>query len=195
MHGGTMMMIHNAWFHCSGDYREMRASADYLEKVSNELAKLYSKKMGIDVDKVRGMLDDETFFTGEEAVAVKLVNKYDGEEPSDDAKNLYRNLNFKKGGSQSYKQFMTAARARKPVALVKRDADFEALVEEDLPQAPNAIAPETLASAEERLLEHGIFVACTQAMLPSLDKDQRIAFVLGAISEPDSPVAPSGIGP
>lgn len=130
MHGGTMMMIHNAWFHCSGDYREMQSAADYLEKVSNELGKLYSSKMGIELTKVRTLLDDETFFTGEEAVAVKLANKYDGDEPSDAAKNLYKGLNFKRGGSQSYKQFMTAARSRTPYASVARDESFKRLAEE-----------------------------------------------------------------
>ena len=70
-----------------------------------------------------------------------------------------------------------------------RQITFEAMAEDDLAKAPNAIAPETLASAEERLLEEEIFVGCTQAMLQALDKDQRIAFVLGAICELDSPEA------
>lgn len=64
-----------------------------------------------------------------------------------------------------------------------RKATFESLVEDDLGQPPNAIAPELLASAEERLLEEEVFLGCTQAMLRALDKSQRLAFVLGAILE------------
>jgi RNA polymerase sigma factor (sigma-70 family) len=64
-----------------------------------------------------------------------------------------------------------------------RKASFESLAEDDLGQPPNAVEPETLASAEERLLEEEIFVGCTQAMLQALDPPHRIAFVLGAILE------------
>jgi RNA polymerase sigma factor (sigma-70 family) len=62
-----------------------------------------------------------------------------------------------------------------------KKATFESLVEDDLSQPPNAIAPAILATAEERLLEEEVFLGCTQAMLRALDKSQRIAFVLGAI--------------
>jgi ATP-dependent Clp protease protease subunit len=131
MHGGSLMMIHNAWFNVSGDYREMQSAADYLMKVSGELAKLYASKTGMDVKKVQTLMDDETFFTGEEAVAAKLVNSFDGGDVGDDAKAVYKGLNFKKGVNSSYKQFITAAKARKVVANpLKRDDDFARLVGE-----------------------------------------------------------------
>lgn len=60
---------------------------------------------------------------------------------------------------------------------------FEALAEDELGKAPNAIEPSTLALAEERLLEEQVFIGCTEAMLQALDREQRIAFVLGAICE------------
>lgn len=61
-----------------------------------------------------------------------------------------------------------------------RKFSFETL-EAGLGQPPNAIAPDLLESAEERLLEEELFLGCTQAMLNSLDVPQRIAFVLGAV--------------
>jgi RNA polymerase sigma factor (sigma-70 family) len=67
-----------------------------------------------------------------------------------------------------------------------RQSSFESLAEDDLGQLPNAVEPDTLASAEERLLEEEIFVGCTQAMLQALDPPQRIAFVLGAILDLDA---------
>jgi len=63
---------------------------------------------------------------------------------------------------------------------------FESLVEEDLSQPPNEIAPQALANAEARLLEEEVFLGCTQAMLRALDKSQRLAFILGAILELES---------
>jgi hypothetical protein len=64
----------------------------------------------------------------------------------------------------------------------KKDRRFRfEILEEDLAQAPNAIEPAILETAEERLLEEEIFLGCTQAMLRALDAPRRIAFVLGAI--------------
>ncbi|HEY6880363.1 MAG TPA: RNA polymerase sigma factor [Polyangiales bacterium] len=53
----------------------------------------------------------------------------------------------------------------------------------DLGKPPNEIAPSVLAHADARLLEEEVFLGCTQAMLRALDRDQRIAFILGAICE------------
>jgi RNA polymerase sigma factor (sigma-70 family) len=78
-------------------------------------------------------------------------------------------------------------RAReKSAQAAGRQVSFEALVEHDLAQPPNAIAPAILARADARLLEEEVFLGCTQAMLAALDRPSRIAFVLGAICELDS---------
>ncbi|MFT3927793.1 MAG: RNA polymerase sigma factor [Myxococcales bacterium] len=74
-----------------------------------------------------------------------------------------------------------------------RRATFEELAE-NLGQPPNEIAPETLGAADARLLEEEVFLGCTQAMLRALDRDQRIAFVLGAICELESPEAAAALG-
>lgn len=71
---------------------------------------------------------------------------------------------------------------------------FESLADDDLGRPPNAIEPDTLARADERLLEEEIFIGCTQAMLQALDKPHRLAFVLGAICELDGPEAASVLG-
>lgn len=71
---------------------------------------------------------------------------------------------------------------------------FESLAEDDIGQRPNAIEPETLARADEKLLEEEIFIGCTQAMLQALDKSHRLAFVLGAICELDGADAASVLG-
>lgn len=60
---------------------------------------------------------------------------------------------------------------------------LETLADEDLGQTPNPIAPQTLAHAEQRLLEEETFVGCTQAMLQALAPTQRAVFVLGALCE------------
>ncbi|AKU98248.1 RNA polymerase sigma-54 factor RpoN [Labilithrix luteola] len=66
-----------------------------------------------------------------------------------------------------------------------RKWNFETLAG-DLGQSENEIAADTRALADEQVLEEEVFIGCTQAMLQSLDKSQRIAFVLGALCDLDS---------
>lgn len=56
-------------------------------------------------------------------------------------------------------------------------------IEAHLEQPANEIEPGTLDAADARLLEEEVFLGCTQAMLRALDRDERIAFVLGAVCE------------
>lgn len=60
---------------------------------------------------------------------------------------------------------------------------------EQLGQPANAIEPRTLEAADARLLEEEVFLGCTQAMLRALDRELRIAFVLGGICELPAPEA------
>ncbi|HWL86507.1 MAG TPA: RNA polymerase sigma factor [Polyangiaceae bacterium] len=76
----------------------------------------------------------------------------------------------------------------------ERRFTFESLAEEDLGKPPNAIEPDALALADQRLLEEEIFLGCTQAMLQALDRAQRIAFVLGAICELEAADAAYALG-
>lgn len=62
----AVFMIHNASGITMGDYREMRKSAEISEKMTNMLAKAYVKKTGKDIDEIRKMMDDETYFFGQE---------------------------------------------------------------------------------------------------------------------------------
>lgn len=75
----------------------------------------------------------------------------------------------------------------------RKRATFEEL-QEHLAQPANEIAPSSLAAADARLLEEEVFLGCTQAMLRALDREQRIAFVLGAICEVPAPDAAYALG-
>ncbi len=76
-------------------------------------------------------------------------------------------------------RYLLRARAR------ERRFTFESLEQDDLGKPPGAIAPESLAHAEARLLEEETVIGCTQAMLQALEPEARIAFVLGALCELD----------
>jgi|TARA_B100002052_G_C15887171_1_gene602089 ATP-dependent Clp endopeptidase proteolytic subunit ClpP len=83
----SLFMIHNAWGGAMGEASEMRKTANLLEKISNEIADIYVKKTKLPYDKVKDMMDEETWLNADEALelgfvdsisdAIKVAAKYD----------------------------------------------------------------------------------------------------------------------
>ena len=83
----SLFMIHNAWGGTMGDAKDMRKSAETLEKISTELTEIYMKKTGLSYDVVSNMMDEETWLNAEEAYelgfvdtisdSIKVAAKYD----------------------------------------------------------------------------------------------------------------------
>ena len=71
----AIFMIHNAWGGVIGDYREMKKAATEIEKLTDLLANAYSKKTGKDKKKIRKLMDDESFYYGEEALKAGFVDE------------------------------------------------------------------------------------------------------------------------
>ncbi|WP_419767249.1 head maturation protease, ClpP-related [Arcobacter sp.] len=59
-------MIHNGWSFCVGDHRAMRHTADILEGLSSILAKKYISKTGKKKEEIQKLMDDESYFYGDE---------------------------------------------------------------------------------------------------------------------------------
>lgn len=86
MHPGSEMMIHDASMCACGDAGWMREVADLLDKLSDDIAKLYAKKAGAGSAAAwREVMVAETWYTGEEAVAAGLADRVDD---ADDAQNV-----------------------------------------------------------------------------------------------------------
>lgn len=76
MHPGSMMMVHNArGFVDGGTSVEMRAVAELLDKVNTNLADIYSARAGGAQAAWLSIMSDETWFTGDEAVAIGLADQ------------------------------------------------------------------------------------------------------------------------
>ena len=83
----SLFMIHNAWGGAMGESKELKKTANLLEKISNEIADIYIKKTNLPYDKVKEMMDEETWLNAEEALelgfidsisdAIKVAAKYD----------------------------------------------------------------------------------------------------------------------
>lgn len=61
-------MIHNPWTFMIGDYNDLRKEADLLERMSGVMAKTYADKSGKSEKDIKSLMDDETWFSGKEAV-------------------------------------------------------------------------------------------------------------------------------
>jgi ATP-dependent Clp protease, protease subunit len=72
---GTLMMIHPAACMAFGDATELRKTADVLEKVTGQVADIYSARTGQATDDVLAMMQAETWMTPEEAVKYGFANE------------------------------------------------------------------------------------------------------------------------
>jgi ATP-dependent protease ClpP protease subunit len=73
---GTVM-IHEASTIAIGDAAELRQTADVLDKYSNNIAGIYSRKSGRSIEECRELMRAETWFTGAEAVEAGLADRTD----------------------------------------------------------------------------------------------------------------------
>ena len=83
----SLFMIHNAWGGAMGEATEIRKTAALLDKISGEIADIYTKKTNLPYNKVKEMMDEETWLSADEAFnlgfidsisdAIKVAAKYD----------------------------------------------------------------------------------------------------------------------
>lgn len=82
---GSQMMIHNGSTIAWGTAADMRYVAGVLDKLSASMAEIYKVKAGGTADDWRTVMDAETWYTAEEAVAAGLADGVDKASPVDDA--------------------------------------------------------------------------------------------------------------
>ena len=68
MGAGTFMMVHKSASVTWGNADEMRATADWLDKIDMSMGAIYVARTGKTADEVAALLSDETWFTADEAV-------------------------------------------------------------------------------------------------------------------------------
>lgn len=72
---GAMYMIHNGWTIALGNKHEMRKTADLLDKVDASIVADYAKRTGVDLKQLGQWMDDETWFSADEAVEHGFANR------------------------------------------------------------------------------------------------------------------------
>lgn len=73
----AMMMIHNAWTTGFGNHHDFRKLANDLEKINESSVKqaYLDKNPELDVEKLTNLMDEETWLTADEALALGLIDE------------------------------------------------------------------------------------------------------------------------
>lgn len=78
-----LLMIHNAWNRATGDSNAMKKAAEDLEKQTQPSVNIYVSKTGLSEEKVKEMMDHETWITSKEAFELGFATNL---EKNDSAK-------------------------------------------------------------------------------------------------------------
>ncbi len=90
MRDGALMMIHNGSGITMGTAKDHEKMIDALSRLDGEMSKLYAKRTGLKPKETKSMMDDETWMTGEEAVAKGFATEADSEKALEAALFDYR---------------------------------------------------------------------------------------------------------
>lgn len=71
----AMVMIHNVSSYAEGDYRTFAHESDVCRSASESVAAAYVEKTGMKLDEVMALMDEEKWFTAEEAVKIGLCDE------------------------------------------------------------------------------------------------------------------------
>ena len=136
-YANAVYMIHNASVIAWGDHRELRKKADILEGLSGITAKRYTSKTGKSEKEIKQLMDNETFFYGEEMKEAGFIDVIiEAEEEGDKTQAVAL-------ASETFTACLKAANER------VTDADFEqaaALLKVEEPKPSNK---EGVTSIEE----------------------------------------------
>ncbi|MFJ5984317.1 head maturation protease, ClpP-related [Lentzea sp. NPDC092896] len=128
------VMIHDASTIAIGDANELRETADLLDRYSNNIAGIYSRKSGRSVEDFRELMRAETWFTGAEAVEAGLADRTDEDDTEDGDDDMQQRMTARH--NLSLFAFRYAGRELAPApALTNQVAEPE-------PQAPAEPEPQ-----------------------------------------------------
>jgi hypothetical protein len=120
MNQNSQMMIHNAWNFAAGNADELQRVADGLRSMSSNIATIYAAKAGGTAEDWQARMNDETWYTADEAVAAGLADEAIAEAAKNDqpvfahARASASLRHFKYPGREAAPAPQIAARAQTP---------------------------------------------------------------------------------
>ena len=117
------MMIHRAQGLTIGGADNMRKQADVLDKIDGVMAKTYADKSGESEKNMLALMGDETWFTGDEAVAIGLADTVGGESGEEALFDLSKFINIP-DGLECKPEKQIEAEGKRDTEKVLRDVGF-----------------------------------------------------------------------
>tara|TARA_R110000737_G_scaffold148893_1_gene178344 strand:- start:85 stop:1080 length:996 start_codon:yes stop_codon:yes gene_type:complete len=166
MSENSLYMIHNAWGGAMGEAKDMRKTATLLDKLSSEIANIYTKKTGLPLSKIEEMMDEETWFNSEEALqygfidrisdAVMVAAKYDITKfKNKTQKEIVNQLNNNKKSKTMTEELKSwfGAKVEEIVAAVKGGVDKTEVSEVNVILADNEEISNKFSELESKVSE------------------------------------------
>jgi len=166
MSENSLYMIHNAWGGAMGEAKDMRKTATLLDKLSSEIANIYSKKTNLPLSQIEEMMDEETWFNSEEALqygfidrvsdAVMVAAKYDiSKFKNKTQKEIINQLNNNKKSKTMTEELKSwfGAKVEEIVAAVKGGVDKTEVSEVNVILADNEEISNKLSELESKVVD------------------------------------------
>lgn len=135
----SALMIHEPWTGARGNAKQLRKEADDLEKLGELSAKAYQERVNISEEKLKEMLDQETWISPQEAVSMGFATDIEGVVESGGISQSARQLVFNRLFSQPKEPALEALSEefQKSLADKVTEAIFERLEARAAGQAGN----------------------------------------------------------
>jgi HK97 family phage major capsid protein len=150
----SLIMIHNPEVYAGGDSEELRKMADIMDKMKGGIVDAYIAKTGKSATELSEAMDEETWFTAEEAMDFGFVNEISNEDADDavvDSVDLshYKNLSKLVEGEFAKGILATITGNGKRPTL----AEIRNSVQKTAPTPPNppTVPPKTMDKTTEQI--------------------------------------------
>ena len=85
MSNASLLMVHNAWMYTAGNANQLRKDADDLEKITQASINAYMQNINITEEKLKELLDDESWILPSEALEMGFATSILGEKITEKA--------------------------------------------------------------------------------------------------------------
>ena len=126
MNNASLLMVHNAWMRTAGNAEKLRKDADDLDKITQASIEAYKSRVNITEEKIKELLDNETWILPSEALEMGFATSIIGEPATEKAAasarktlfNLIKNQNLKHQAQKEHKQKPEPSKENIPQKLI-----------------------------------------------------------------------------
>lgn len=131
MNPASLLMIHNVWTSTAGDAKELRKTADDLDKITNASIAAYKEHTNLSEEEIKAMLDNETWLTPQEALEKGFATSIKAVENSENPSQSVRQSIINKiiNNQQDKQPAYQSTASIQPMQVVNVDDVINKLVE------------------------------------------------------------------